>query len=175
MFKPDRLEQYLLKTNARAPRSTDTTVWPSVFNRIDMPLPSWTGTLFNLWADLAELENHLMQFSSAARVQLVMAAFTIDSETIDGIVRPSELKPSNVDASWEFLGFDVSDKGFISGLMNCGYDPDERQTLRSQWADHLNDHHLFEKLDDARAFVDVSNGRVPEHAPFFAFGLWQRV
>jgi hypothetical protein len=36
----------------------------------------------------------------------------------------------------------------------------------------LNHHHLFTSLEPAWIFREVSNQRVPEHRPFFVYGLW---
>jgi len=36
----------------------------------------------------------------------------------------------------------------------------------------LNEHHLFNEIDPARLFKEWADRRVPEHAPFFVFGLY---
>jgi hypothetical protein len=84
------------------------------------------------------------------------------------------LRPSDLN-KYTFLGFDISDWGLISGLSNCGLDPDETLTgYRHQWGPRLNRHHLFDNYNDAHRFTGFSDRRVPEHAPFFVFGLWCR-
>ena len=45
--------------------------------------------------------------------------------------------------------------------------------LAPVWAPLLNKWHLFDNLGDATAFADVTEQRVPEHAPFFAYGIYQ--
>ena len=40
------------------------------------------------------------------------------------------------------------------------------------WGPRLNEHHLFKNAESAFAFRLVTNRRVPEHAPFFVYGLW---
>jgi hypothetical protein len=72
---------------------------------------------------------------------------------------------------WSLLGYDVADGALTSGLSNCGYDPSERPSLRRDWAGELNEHHLFEDPAAARAFRDVTDARVPEHAPFLVYCL----
>ncbi len=59
----------------------------------------------------------------------------------------------------------------LSGLSNCGFEG-EREALREDWGPHLNDYHLFEDAESALAFRPVANRIVPEHAPFFVYGLW---
>lgn len=76
-------------------------------------------------------------------------------------------------SEFHFLGYDVGDWGLISGLSNCGFGAEEPVAeYRKHWAPKLNTHHLFDDIDDAHAFVEFANRRVPEHAPFFVFGLW---
>lgn len=72
----------------------------------------------------------------------------------------------------EFLGYDVGDAGLLSGLMNCGYD-EEAAELRERFARHLNHHHLFYDRERALHFARLTNERVPEHAPFFVYGLYR--
>ena len=71
------------------------------------------------------------------------------------------------------LGFDVRER-FLppsSGLSNCGYSPTEVARLRGAWASDLNEHHLFADVGRALAFRDLTDHRVPEHAPFFVYAL----
>jgi hypothetical protein len=73
-------------------------------------------------------------------------------------------------------GYDVADYWMLSGLTNCGYKPEEEEEAASPapvWGPRLNDWHLFADPDDAETFADVMDKRVPEHAPFYAFGLYQ--
>ena len=41
------------------------------------------------------------------------------------------------------------------------------------WAPLLNEWHLFGNPEDATAFAAVTAKRVPEHAPFHAYGIYQ--
>jgi hypothetical protein len=74
---------------------------------------------------------------------------------------------------WALLGYDVADGSLLSGLSNCGYTPEEREHLQQRFAQHMNRFHLFDDLDQALAFKDETNKRVPEHAPFFVYGLYR--
>jgi hypothetical protein len=76
------------------------------------------------------------------------------------------------DAQWERLGYDVADSSLISGLSNCGYTPQEAGVLRPAWSRRLNKHHLFEEMQPASEFSQLTNRRVPEHAPFYVYGLY---
>jgi hypothetical protein len=76
-------------------------------------------------------------------------------------------------SEFRFLGYDVGDWGLVSGLSNCGFMPDEPVAVyREKWGPKLNRHHLFDDINDAHEFVEFADRRVPEHAPFFVFGLW---
>lgn len=46
-------------------------------------------------------------------------------------------------------------------------------SLAPVWVPRLNDWHLFDDPDDAETFAEVMDKRVPEHAPFYAFGIYQ--
>ena len=79
--------------------------------------------------------------------------------------------PLAPDPAWTFVGFDVADGTEISGLSNCGYGADVEE-LRATWAARLNDRGLVGVLEDAFAFREVTDARVPEHAPLTVYGIW---
>jgi hypothetical protein len=37
----------------------------------------------------------------------------------------------------------------------------------------LNEWHLFGKPEDAAAYAEVTDRRVPEHEPFYGYGIYQ--
>jgi hypothetical protein len=73
----------------------------------------------------------------------------------------------------DLLGYDVADYDLLGGLSNCGYAPEEVASIAPVWAPLLNRWHLFDSPGDATAFAAVTAKRVPEHAPFFAYGIYQ--
>ena len=75
--------------------------------------------------------------------------------------------------SASFLGFDVADREmWVSGLMNCGYlDEDWAEFDLERFVPHLNRWHLFDELEPAKEFAEVSDLRVKEHSPFSVFRL----
>lgn len=79
--------------------------------------------------------------------------------------------PSLKELEAEFVGYDIADYYLLSGLMNCGFTEEERQRA-ARWIPHLNRRHLFDSYEPAMAFKHETDDRVPEHAPFFVFGLW---
>jgi hypothetical protein len=79
--------------------------------------------------------------------------------------------PASLPEQIEFLGFDVADAGHISGLCNCGYKPQEKSRLAKRWGKRLNKYGLLRSLSDATKFKEMSDRRVPEHAPFWVYGV----
>ncbi|MCL2449313.1 MAG: hypothetical protein FWD17_10220 [Polyangiaceae bacterium] len=80
--------------------------------------------------------------------------------------------PEEVEGPVSLLGYDIADDVFLSGLSNCGYTDDDARALRLLWGPKLNRFHLFEDARVASAFRSVTDARVPEHAPFFVFGIY---
>jgi hypothetical protein len=72
---------------------------------------------------------------------------------------------------WRSLGFDVADGSLVSGLLNCGYEPPEREALGERFGARLNSSGLLKTAEAAFEFREVADARVPEHAPFIVFEL----
>ena len=79
--------------------------------------------------------------------------------------------PASLNKEWRFLGYDVADEGFISGLSDCGYQADELR-LKTGWELSLNEWHLFTQSKQAIKFKRMTDRRVAEHAPFCIYGLY---
>jgi hypothetical protein len=187
-----RKREFLFRLDAVRPLSIDAQVWPSAFDRFCVPRPDWVGIFDPLWETLAGLRQAVdaagMPPGSAclAAFARVTAVCTPDErKTLETQLRgihpdgtPGELPesisiPDTVEPGWAFLGYDVADLGGLSGLMNCGFGPDEDvEALRFHWGPKLNRWHLFDRLEDARKFKELSNQRVQEHAPFYVDGIW---
>jgi hypothetical protein len=75
----------------------------------------------------------------------------------------------------QLLGYDVADLAMTSGLTNCGYTQIEKSQIQQVWAMRLNRFHLFDSRDDADRFRALTDRRVPEHAPFLVFGVYEFV
>ena len=96
------------------------------------------------------------------------------NETVDEY--PSSLlyatpNPRRFPSGSILLGFDVADLGLWSGLSNCGYSEEERGSLRPEWQCRVNGFGLLISEQDATAFKETSDVRVPEHAPFWTYRL----
>ncbi|WP_257460217.1 hypothetical protein [Archangium lipolyticum] len=181
---------YLLREDVRKPLAVDTAVWPSLFGEglpgsecerlglREAELPAWRGPNAPLWDDLERMKGCLETLGAVKEEPHALIAVSVYWDgrpaegTWPGVPYRERTMPSVRGDGWRFLGFDVGDGGLISGLGNCGYTEPEAPELRRQWAGRLNEHHLLGELEQALAFRELSDRRVPEHAPFFVWGLW---
>jgi hypothetical protein len=153
---------YLLRRDVATVRSVDTHVWeqPPGF----LAPPDWEL----LWEDLGSLRAAAQAVEPAGTVAVRITAFGPDGWT------PVSDDPNGPASERSvLLGYDVADQNLLSGLTNCGYKPEEAASLAPAWAPLLNQWHLFDDPANATAFAAVTGERVPEHAPFFCFGLYQ--
>jgi hypothetical protein len=165
----DRRTTYLLRTDVERPLSIDHVVWPAVVPRGPNP--------YGLWSDKDELERNVQ--AASGRISLV--AFTLVTQAIAehelALHKPFlsmlEVPAPPAVSSGSCLGYDVADLAFLSGLSNCGYAPDIVETMRERWVPRLNKSHLFTNPADAAMFRSTTDVRVPEHAPFFVYGIYR--
>lgn len=182
-WNDDRRRRFLLRADVVEPLSVDPMVWPSRFWQPHVPpgmgIPRHVGTVavpdgtpgytpLGLWSDLVSLR----AFAAGADVELVPERL-VAIVTWLGDRAPHQRRGSDrvEPEGWARLGFDVADQSLVSGLVNCGYDPTERDGLVAGWSGRLNGHGLLDALDAAIAFRDLADARVPEHAPFVVFEL----
>jgi len=192
LWDRQRRQTFLLDTGVERPLSVDPIIWPSVFDTgqgIGLPAaerqrlglagietPSWIGPNAGLWESLTAMR----EFLGANRLQVLPYAIVAVSWFSDrdfaeaGGVGPylSGTSPAANSPDWRLLGLDVADGSLVSGLANCGYSEVELRELRPQWKTRLNAGHLLNDVVDAFRFRDLANKRVPEHAPFFVYGLY---
>jgi hypothetical protein len=158
----DRRTSYLLRRDVPSVRSVDTLVWERPPGLPRPPVPE------GLWPNLSDLFAAAGALDRAGVVAVRITAFGEDEPT------PESLDPTGpAGERYDLLGYDVADYWQLSGLTNCGYSPEEAASLAPVWAPLLNEWHLFGNPDDAEAYADVTDKRVPEHAPFYAYGIYQ--
>jgi hypothetical protein len=178
----DVREVMLLRPEIEMPLSVDTNIWPSHFLYYphfrtvarEPPLietPRESGSDF--WLNLTQMRRVLTE---NGRTAILIAVELLAPESITF----SDFASANIYSATEpvdvldrsiCLGFDVADSGFWSGLSNCGYSEAERAELRPKWQDRINDFGLLKSEQDAIEFRELSDARVPEHAPFWVFRL----
>ena len=190
LWDTNRKELYLVKANVKKPLSVDMNVWPTILDAggivpvsaYDNDLAEFHGVPLSdefqpnspLFVDVYELENTLSGEWPFANKPLMIVAITYfyDSDT-----QPSKSWPNvgtvseQIQPEWEFLGYDVADAGLLSGLLNCGYSPEEKRVANERWSQSLNEHHLFDDIGAAMSFREWTDNRVTEHAPFSIYGL----
>jgi hypothetical protein len=158
----DRRARHLLRRDVPSVRSVDPLVW---VRPPGLPPPPEAG---ELWTDLPGLLASARALDGAGAVVVRVTALGEDGETHEG------LDPSAPAVErYDLLGYDVADYDLLGGLTNCGYTPGEAASLAPVWAPLLNEWHLFGNPDDAVAYAAVTARRVPEHAPFFGYGIYQ--
>jgi hypothetical protein len=158
----DRRARHLLRRDVPSVRSVDPLVWE---RPPDLPPPPAAE---GLWPTLSDLLAAAHALDQADAVVVRITALGDDEETSES--------PDLVGSAFErydLLGYDVADYDLLGGLTNCGYTPEEALSLAPVWAPLLNEWHLFDNPGDAVAYAAVTARRVPEHAPFFGYGIYQ--
>jgi hypothetical protein len=167
-----RRDLYLLRLDLERPLSTDSAVWPAVPGKPPSG-PPWHRSV-NVWNDLRELRQSPLfpPASDLVAITLVLETLKEDEQAewqdIDSLDVTVDLPASSTR-----LGYDISDRALLSGLSNCGYSIDDAHQLRPIWGPRLNRYHLFSQPADAVAFKELTDRRVPEHAPFYGYGLYR--
>ena len=197
----EKREAFLFRLDVEPPLTIDSYNSFSLFEHHPNLLPEQFDIVYpSFWDSLEYLDTQLQKITPPFPPYLVVAVTLID-ETLDGrekqafeeylkgaaTVRaianiPGQTDPETwvvglaspdvLDQKWKFLGYDIADLAETSGLTNCSIEEGKKVEHRSRWGGHLNRYHLFEDFSQAQAFKDYCNQSVPEHAPFFVFGLW---
>lgn len=199
-WSQERRGWFLLRADVDKPLSTDTSVWPSIFDLADSRVgylpaeppallapPARPGPVQQMWAELDALRDHLRAAGETRvpphrLVGVALVASASPKPDLETWTRPlpdhparlveEAVAPSTPRSGWSSLGFDVSDAWLLSGLSNCGYSASELAGLRGEFGPHLNRHHLFDEAGPAARFARLRSGQVTEHAPFFVYRIW---
>jgi hypothetical protein len=177
-WNEERRSLFLLRDDIQRPLSVDQTVWPSCFPKADRD--QWRGVLghwsdFDAMSDAAERLG--IDLASSFLLSTVVAWDLLSAEERDewATKRLDQAVPERPGPEWSIVGYDVADQWLTSGLSNCGYVGNERTEWRSRWGGRVNEFHLFDDPSEASIFAKATNQRVPEHAPFFVYGLLERL
>jgi hypothetical protein len=194
LWTQERRSAYLLDSEIKWPLSIDQMVWPSFFH--------YAGTVFQiedsinslaidavpnnprqaglrLWANMEEMRTFFLtqkvnkQPCGIIIGIKVFSAYPLHSKDWwNAVLEPSVL-PVEFPNEWILLGYDIADQDMISGLSNCGYGAEEKYLLQQTWPARLNEYGLFMSLEHAVEFQKITERRVPEHAPFYVYGLFR--
>jgi hypothetical protein len=182
VWSSERRVKYLLIESVPVPLSVDTAVWPVSTDQ------SLQSRVFENWsAEPSSAPNGLSVYRLRVAVELLgrgegsdpiaitaLKAAADDLKTLHKIEDAGYTVADLSARGWQRLGYDVADRWLTSGLMNCGYTASEKHALATRYGSLINDHHLFREAADAVAFSTQCGTRVPEHAPFFVYGVWSK-
>lgn len=175
-----RRETFLLRPDVRVPLSVDVLVWPSVFTPLASPRDLITAA-----QGFQAIERDLASFKKQLRDRTPASPYSVVAITLPDIDQGSSSEldslrqyvavtsPAVVDVGMVKLGYDVADASLMSALMNCAPPPDKVLAQRREWVPSIKDYHLFADVDAAGRFRDAADRRVPDHAPFFVFGMYR--
>ncbi len=132
----------------------------------------------DLWPERDEMLAVFREHASAGACGVPVAVEMVGDTTPESDIAPwpgfdTEVPIQSRPGDWVFLGHDVCDFGWISGLSNCGSASSEMRQLSRGWKDRVNEFGLFPSAADAREYCGVTDRRVPEHAPFRVFALYR--
>jgi hypothetical protein len=177
IWPESRKAKYLLRADVTKVLSVDPLVWPRVVLGVEKNVraPSQWRDL-GLWDNLHHLQGYLQQDAGATQrpyqvigITLLRNALAVHEQEMWASLAPTV--PAALNKQWTFLGYDVADDGFISGLSDCGYEADELH-LKTGWELALNEWHLFTQKKQAIKFQGMTDQRVEEHAPFCIYALY---
>jgi hypothetical protein len=186
-------KQFLLNPGIRYVLAVDTMAWPSYFISksvasfydeeilerhivLDASADFRHDCLY-LWQNLEEMKECFERLIKDREgivigVELIAEKPLLEYDYWQNIFYPDAHSLLKMPEDFHFLGYDVADGGYISGLSNCGYTEDEIRELGPVWKDRLNEFGLIGDLDHALEFKEMTEERVAEHAPFYVFGLY---
>lgn len=165
-----RRSVFLLDESVAIPKSVDANVWEEIawqnaessFGKIRLPC----------WEDRDEmLKITAYNCTHKDEVELTIVAFVEEERPLPEIVEMNSRNPIDQPTGF-FIGYDIAGDGLISALSNCGFSKHDRIVAMEKYARYLNRHGLFEDVRIANQFAADSEIRVPEHSPFYVFGLY---
>jgi hypothetical protein len=161
---------YLVSERVDRVLSVDCRVWPRwgmVAPGVDENRLAGAGALMSNPVEAERLFDQAIAVGSGG---LVLVGFSVEIDPGSvfktfgvqaALAPPEHLVP-------RLLGFDVADAALLSGLSNSGYAPGEM----GEWASQVNSSHLLPGVREAAHFRAFTETRVPEHSPFYVFGIW---
>ncbi|MBC7870151.1 MAG: hypothetical protein H7Y09_04880 [Chitinophagaceae bacterium] len=170
----EKKEIFLLKYDIVKPLSTDVAIWPSVFQLVpNLKPPPHIEWRQGLWADLYNLTDYLISAidNHDSYWTIAITHYFDFGDPYTGYDRDS-IRPSDKNEDWKFLGYDVSEITFLSGLTNFGTSPQEKKLEMVEFGEHLNQYHLFTDYKVAMQYKNSVDKKDPGHGPFYVYGLY---
>ena len=160
---------YLINRSVVLPKSVDSNVWDEPYcdffaGPVRLPLPYWND-LSRLDATLSLVDSNYL-----TTIAITICGGRSLPQSVENL--PADPIEFPADRFSFFLGYDIADEGLTSGLSNCGYKEEDRETIAGAFGPFLNEHGLFTEFAEANSFKLKTNIRVPEHAPFFVYAIF---
>jgi hypothetical protein len=174
----ERRATYLLNPDIYKPLSLDRDIWPSVLDiedpYFDVRKPYRTTN--HLWLDLTKLrESFTIRWGNQWKPSWVIAVTEVldDSVLLEAAPELFTPKPSQIDSSWKFLGYDiVAEWGLYTSTIYVNFFSSERALVTNKWGSFLNGFHLFNHLNTAIEFANWSDVRDAGRGPYSVYGLY---
>lgn len=167
----NRRQFFLINPNTDLPKSASTVVWENIDDFIE------ENSDYSLFLNSYGFQNkkELLDLSSYDKNQTdrVMVRTCVHYlHSVPTFVWALNMPSCQDDDGFYFIGYDIADGGMTSGLSNCGYTQDEMKYCQEKYLPFLNNHGLFDNFDIALDFMNYTNERVKDHAPFYIYSLY---
>lgn len=170
---------FLLREDIRRPLSVDPRVWPKLEDVVLISRLFKDSVLGDPPNGLALYVDPFVEQFQKPYDGSVVAITTTPSVARElkasHVIDDSPFSLSRLGAEgFEQLGYDVADRWLLSGLMNCALHAAEHEELSAKFSRMLNPFGLFVSSKEADLFRLECDKRVPEHSPFYVYGIWSK-
>lgn len=170
-----RRDMFLLKQDILKPISVDKNVWNSVFELLNIEIPSNIGWRQGIWLDI-----NIMRESVPSLIpehyeywEIGITQF-LEEQVAERIGAPYlPVNPPSVADEWQLLGYDVAELGLLGGLSNAGYRYEMKSYAYTEFSRHLNHYHLFEDEKIAHHFSEWTQLRDSGHGSWYVTGMYK--
>ena len=151
LWSQERRAAFLLRPEVTGPASVDVSVWPR---------PEGSSKKEDLSLNLEEQLIEITVFNDQRKSEYwrnLACTYTQSSRS-----------PNH---EYKFLGFDIADQSFVSGLNNCRLEEKDLAKLRNIGGPLVNSFGLLNNIREAVFLSKIYERLIPEHAPFFPFQI----
>jgi hypothetical protein len=166
-WTPERRAGFLVDPTVRWPLSVDAVTWPQA-PTVSEPSP------LNLRAQVPRPPDRGGACESASvKIQIDLMSERSREEEASAV--PAWWAPQSLSLADglkpEHVGFDVADLWLLSGLTNCLVAPTDLERLKEKFIHRLTRFGLLSDPGDADEFARAVDSLVPEHRPFYVYGI----
>jgi hypothetical protein len=185
-------EKFLLKPDLKWIFTVDKMVWPSYFvsasdagifgdDMMEDSVVMDAEDLTESWLNLSRDEKGMLEdFKSelpdkkgiAVGVELVLEKPLAKYDFWKGKIDSNKYSQLKIPEHYCFLGFDVADQEYLSGLCDGGFTKDEIGKYIPEWRERINEFGLFGDVEHALKYRKLMDKRAPDYEPFYVYGLY---